>query len=167
VLQKQTLGLRGPCACLLQPPRTLPGPNNLNTSNVAEKGQNVNRLHKRGQIDTTCGTAYPCKHSSRRRHGEYSVRVLDMSVRSCRVTIRDTEGIEHSAEVTGGPRPSCDPTMQLGRGHRPELHHPSAGERYAGRATRWSSAHSINGSNNTGEVRGKSQHVPVCARFWL
>src|SRR5438309_10373620 len=37
-------------------------------------------------------------------HGECKANVLPsglpMSVRSCRVTIRDTEGIEHSAEVT-------------------------------------------------------------------
>jgi hypothetical protein len=64
-----------------------------------------------------------------------------MSVQSCRVSIRDTEGIEHSAEVTAE---SLYEAVALGlRAIRqcswvddidPELHDPGLGERYAGRA---------------------------------
>ena len=66
-----------------------------------------------------------------------------MRVRSCRVTIRDTEGIEHTAEVTAeslyeavalGLRAirQCSWVEEIG----PELYNPSVGERYAGRTQR-------------------------------
>jgi hypothetical protein len=66
-----------------------------------------------------------------------------MSVRSCRVTIRDTEGIEHTAEVTAE---SLYEAVALGmrairqcswvEDIRPELHGPRVSARYTGRAQR-------------------------------
>jgi hypothetical protein len=73
---------------------------------------------------------------------EYATLPL-MSVRSCRVTIRDLEGIEHSAEVTAE---SLYEAVALGlrairqcswvEEYRPEFHDPRLGARYAGRAQR-------------------------------
>jgi hypothetical protein len=94
-----------------------------------------------------------------------------MGVRSCRVTIRDTEGIEHSAEVTAE---SLYEAVALGlRAIRQCSWVEDIGQNFTIRvlardtrsSTPWNSGRFINGSNNGEGVREKSRRVLGCARF--
>ena len=96
-----------------------------------------------------------------------------MPVRSCRVTIRDTEGIEHTAEVTAE---SLYEAVALGlRAIRQCSWVEDIGQNFTIRvlareirrsSIRWNSVHFISGWNNEEEVRGRLRRGRGCVKFW-